>query len=119
MKIIKRKFLNVTDENPADILKSGRKPGDRYVLLEDSFEEIFNREYKEMHPVEIADRCHKIIGLLQCLQFTVNTKDFNQYVGSPHDYLFGTIREELEDILSTIGHTSSFTSDDEDEEDED
>ncbi len=56
------------------------------------------RERVKMTDVDTQDKCNQIIGLLQCLQWVVDTKDFQLYVHQPHHHLIQTIQEMIKEI---------------------
>lgn len=48
--------------------------------------------------VSLRDKCDRILGLLQCLEFVVSTGDFLSFTRKPHLDLFMVIEDEIKMI---------------------
>ena len=63
-------------------------------------EREINEEYTS--PVAIRDKCDRVLGLMICLQFVVDTPNFQDYHRKPHHDLMMAIEDEIKEIEQSL-----------------
>ncbi len=56
------------------------------------------REGEEITTVCLRDKFNRLLGLIQCLKWVVETKDLQLYTSQPHLDLFLTIEDGIKEI---------------------